>query len=352
MRFWPRLTRPAVAAAAALLARAAVSAWTGAWRTPAVFETDTLVNNVLSGRGYRIDYLGATFRSFHSILPYDLLTAAVYAIAGPRAMLLVQALLAGALVLVAARLGARLGERAAIVAAWLVALWPPLAYYDAVALDQIGLDALLFAGALLCAVRWRERPGAARAIAAGLALGLLLHERATFVLMATFAIAWAARGRPRQALLAGIVAAAVLAPWTIRNAVVHRRFVPTATTAWVNLWKGNNPIATGGELTDDAVPIVSVEGALPDGVRGAPELVQMDRFRAATIAFWSAQPGRALALYARKLGQLATLPVAAGRSVPRAPFVAYQLLYILVVLLAVRAWRRRDARTASRTTRM
>ena len=46
----------------------------------------------------------------------------------------------------------------------------------------------------------------------------------------------------------GVVVAVVLAPWTIRNAVVMDAFVPVATNASQTLWSGHNPDATGGQV--------------------------------------------------------------------------------------------------------
>jgi hypothetical protein len=51
----------------------------------------------------------------------------------------------------------------------------------------------------------------------------------------------------RLAVLAATVAV-VLAPWTVRNAVVMDAFVPVATNASHTLWVGHNPAATGGQV--------------------------------------------------------------------------------------------------------
>ncbi len=37
----------------------------------------------------------------------------------------------------------------------------------------------------------------------------------------------------------------ILGPWTLRNYFVHDTAMPVKSTFWVNMWKGNNPNATG-----------------------------------------------------------------------------------------------------------
>jgi len=53
------------------------------------------------------------------------------------------------------------------------------------------------------------------------------------------------RQRLRNAAVLLVAAIALLGPWTARNYAVHDRFMPVKSTFWVNVWKGNNPHATG-----------------------------------------------------------------------------------------------------------
>jgi 4-amino-4-deoxy-L-arabinose transferase-like glycosyltransferase len=52
---------------------------------------------------------------------------------------------------------------------------------------------------------------------------------------------WRWRAGTTMLLLAACVA--VIAPWTLRNAVVHQRFIPLDTTGGFNLWFGNQALA-------------------------------------------------------------------------------------------------------------
>jgi len=344
------------APAVAVVARLAV-AIAYASRGPETFESETLVDNLLHGRGYVYPYLGATYRSFHGTLPYDALTAATYAVAREHrsAMLVVQALLGAALCVVVGRLGARLGGRScALLAAWSVALQPALVVYDGTKLQQIGLDALLFASLLLACARWVERPSSRRAAIAGLLAALLLYERATMVLAIAWMVAWVAVHAPgpmraRQLVVCAATAVALLAPWTARNAIVQRRFVPFATTSWVNLWKGNHEGATGSELDAQGRPFLEVmPSSLRAQIEGAGELAQMDAFRSATLRFVHDEPLAAARLLARKQLYFWWRSPDTGRSYASGWARVYAPLHALVVGLflagVVALWRAPDRR--------
>ncbi len=51
----------------------------------------------------------------------------------------------------------------------------------------------------------------------------------------------------RKLLVSGVVVAACLAPWTIRNVIVMDAFVPVATNASATMWSGHHEGATGGQ---------------------------------------------------------------------------------------------------------
>jgi hypothetical protein len=47
-----------------------------------------------------------------------------------------------------------------------------------------------------------------------------------------------------SAILLG-AAMLIIVPWAVRNRTVHGQWIPIKSTFWVNVWKGNNPNATG-----------------------------------------------------------------------------------------------------------
>jgi 4-amino-4-deoxy-L-arabinose transferase-like glycosyltransferase len=137
---------------------------------------------------------------------------------------LVQALLAPVTVLLTWVLARRFfGPPAAVLAAWLVALFPlAFEYYGLLYPEAIAVPLTL---AALAVVLGRE-PSRGRVIAAGLLLGVNLLVRPTsFFLVAAFAAAWIVAAGWRRGFAASAatvaIAALVVVPWTVRNAVVN-----------------------------------------------------------------------------------------------------------------------------------
>ncbi len=332
-----RLLHPATAAIAAVLARGILAMATGAYWHPEYFESETLVRNWLGGHGYTYSFLGTVYRSFHSMLPYDGLTAAVYACTGGShtAMLVVQWGCAAALCVMVGRLAYRCGGAwVAGGAAWLVALHPGFLAYDAMKLQQFSFDACLVVGFLLAIVRWAETPSHIRACAAGGFTGLLMYERGTMALVFPLVLFWVKRrGRvswrdwTRQVVAYGIAASLVLAPWMIRNMCVYHRVMPMMTTTGMALWKGNHEGATGTEYTADGRSILA---QAPAGLEGASELQQMELFHAEAMRFLRHHPVAAWQLYWRKLGYFWWMSPHAGLTYPRLWLVVYQLWYVLM----------------------
>jgi hypothetical protein len=339
------LLHPASAAAGAIVVRAALTLWWGTFSAPRTFETETLTRNWFEGRGWVYTFLGAEYRSFHSAVPYDAVYAVAYGLAGghPGANLVVQWLFAALLCVVVWRLGMRLGGPAvAGLGAWLAALHPGLVAYDATRLAQFSFDACLVAGTLLALVRWAERPSSGRAAAAGLLTALVMYERGTMGLFFPVALLWV-RGTARlpwgrfvrQAALYGTVALLLILPWTVRNALVHQRFVFMSTT-WFSLWQGNHEGAVGTEFTADGRPL---KGALPAELRaqivGKGELEQMAVFQDAALTFIRTQPARAAELYVRKLGFFWWRSPHAGIWYPGAWLNVYQMWYLVFMAFMV-----------------
>ena len=189
----------------------------------------------------------------------------------PAAVKIVQALLGAAAILVLASVVRRVaGDRSAAVAAWIAALFPPLIWLPAYALSEqlyslIALAAAAWLGAVTDPPPPRLRRangpaapdgGVTRALVlAGLAAGIGALTRPVmlfFLPLAALLLLWRAPDRRIGLRRAGLfVAIALLAvvPWTIRNAVVHQRFVLIASEGGVTFWTGNHREAIGeGDL--------------------------------------------------------------------------------------------------------
>jgi hypothetical protein len=279
------------------------------------YEHGEIAANLLAGRGFAIRFLGADGPTSQQAPLYPVLVAAAFAIGGvetPTSLLileLAQAALGGVMVLGVLALAAEAapGRRAVAIASGLIAALHPTLVYAATHVQVAPLAATLLAWTLALALRAGRTGRAVEAAGVGLLLGLLALTDPILILAAPGA-AWAmlqgrrprgvrpwARTRdpgpaeaasgPRMAVrlaLAGLVAAAVVAPWIARNAAVHGEFVFIKSTFGYAFWQGNCALSEG----TDKVVRPSVEAALAargDGLRGLNEALWRARHEAGYV---------------------------------------------------------------------
>jgi len=209
-----------------------------------------IVENLLSGKGYAQD--GAPVATTPPL--YVLFLAGVYGLgATPATVRVVQAVLGAAACLLLYVIGRKMfDDQVALLAALLLSVHPAYTYVAGLHLTENAFLPLLLL-ALLCAVTLGSRPSAREALMLGAAAGLGSLARAAFLGFLPFLLVWVLlRDGPRSVSAYRTVAlvvlgfAAVLAPWTVRNALVLRAFVPVQSNGALVFWAGNNPHADGG----------------------------------------------------------------------------------------------------------
>jgi len=235
----------------------------GRLRGPDAASYHALATSLLAGKGLqKHDYTGLfrdpwrslTVRSFRPpLLP--LVLAGVYGVAGQRLWVarVVMSVLSAATCVVAMRLARRaFGRRSALATGVLTALYPELVYYAGRLSTETLCTLLVTASLVLLLGAAQATRGVWRWPLAGAMLGLATLARSSVLLFAPVAALWVmvARARKRRAvgeaalLLLGF--AVVMAPWWVRNARVHGRFVAATTEGGYTLWVTNNPQADGG----------------------------------------------------------------------------------------------------------
>lgn len=168
---------------------------------------------------------------------FPVLVGAVFALTDDSvgAVRLVQALLGVLIVALIALIALELwGRRVGLLAAALAAVFPPLVVAG-MPLFSEPLFVVLELGSVLAVLHWRKSRGTPTLVIAGVLVGLSMLTRANGVLVLIpllFAVwnsrKWrSARSYASPALLAAC-AVLVVAPWTIRNAVVMDAFVPVS----------------------------------------------------------------------------------------------------------------------------
>jgi hypothetical protein len=255
--------------------------------------------------------------------------------------------------LIAAIAGRAAGPHAAVIAAAIAAVYPPLVVMPAYAFSETLFSALALSAALVlqgCDIsslppqrsRFALRGhfcaliGGALTAAACLTRPMML----LFVPLGAVWIAWRA-GVTRAAIFVLIVAACI-APWTIRNHHVYGRWIAIASEGGVTFWTGNHALARGeGDLAanPDLKRAELVFRAAHPGL--TPEQLEPLYYRDAFM-WMRANPGAWLALVARKAvytivpaGPSYALHSARYRIASAAPY----LLLLPFAAAGVRRWR-------------
>jgi 4-amino-4-deoxy-L-arabinose transferase-like glycosyltransferase len=118
------------------------------------------------------------------------------------------------------------------------------------------LASFLLGLALWLGVRAGQSGGAFTALLYGVTMAGLALTRAALLPFAFVAVLWfvfRCRTLPRGwlfALLAFLGFANGLVPWGMRNFQATQQIVPVVDSAWLHLWIGNNPRATGGPQSE------------------------------------------------------------------------------------------------------
>jgi Tfp pilus assembly protein PilF len=229
---------------------------------------------------------------------------------GRIAALAIQAVLGAGAVVLTARAGDRLGRpREGLVAAAVLAAYGPAVFYDGALLTP-SLLLFLTTAAVVAAVPAVAGCGRAAAVLGAL-IGLMTLGRANNALLAAaFAVLALRRGRagivPAAAMVA--VAAAVVAPVTVRNWRASGELVPVTANGGMALWAGNHEGATGiysePAFLSNPVPASEAEDYRAEASRRAGReltLAESGRFwTAETMRRWTSEPGAAARLFARK----------------------------------------------------
>ena len=214
---------------------------------------DLLARNISAGQGYAFE--PGKPSAFWAVGTSAVL-AAVYKVFGHGfgygPMVVLNVLVGVATVWLAMELSRRwFGARAGLATGFLLAVWPGQIEFTTLLASELLFNFCVMA-ALYAESRDCWRPGI-RATATGTALAAACYVRPLALLLPA-ALAWcrlAGPGRRRpmavlaEAAAVAAVMAALIAPWTIRNARAFGRPVLISANGGSNLWMGNNPNSHG-----------------------------------------------------------------------------------------------------------
>ncbi|HYU24231.1 MAG TPA: glycosyltransferase family 39 protein [Thermoanaerobaculia bacterium] len=271
----------------AFLLHFAYAAASGSLRNPRVWEVEQIATDLTQSHAFFYKHEGTIYRAYAEPL-WPFVAAAVYAVTGHSrmAMVLLQIAIASITVWLTGRLASSAtgDEAAGNVAALLMAIHPGFITYSSI-LHPLTLDTFFLVAAALAII-------ARRWYAAAALIGLGALTRPTILLLTGF----------QRRIAAVAITLAIVAPWTIRNAVVLHDFVLTRSGTGFVFWLGNNPNATGSAVDVHRRPLL--DAAPPEfqaRIRAADELARDRLFRDAAWTYIAANPLAAAGRVAQRL---------------------------------------------------
>jgi hypothetical protein len=234
----------------------------------ALMEYGTIARNMLAGYGYAYTWFhsdGSVVIRASAYMPpgqvfVDYIFLGVFGDtpAGIVALFLFQVVQACIFIYLTGKISDILfkSRKVTLITIWLAALYPPFIYVTmnfGVTSSALLLNVLI----LYIGIRFSEALRTRKAylkysVLLGLSCGLLLLFRgeSPVIIASTFIfIIYRNRDTFRRAFgyltVAGSIAIALLAPWTIRNYLAFDRFIPISSNGSFNFWRGNNAITTG-----------------------------------------------------------------------------------------------------------
>jgi len=303
-----------------------------------------LARSVARGEGFRYpadEPSPGTGQQFGRAPGYPLFLAAIITPApvnqAPRRIQIAQACV-GALGiwLIAAIAGRVAGPRAAVTAAAIAAVYPPLVWMPSYVLSETLYSTVALAAALVLTREVRSS-----LLAGAVLTGIAILIRPGMLFFVPLWTLWLLRRRlAAEAVMFVVVAALCVAPWTIRNHRVYGRWIAVASEGGVTFWTGNHPLARGdGDLAAN-VEIKRAElafrAAHPDLT---PEQLEPFYYRDA-FAWIRREPAAWLTLLARK-AFYTVVPLGPSYAVHSTRYrVASVASYLLILPAAiVGAWR-------------
>src|SRR6266545_1258615 len=184
-------------------------------------------------------------------------------------------------------------ERAARISAWFVVCYPMLLIYPLGLGTENPFFILLLTSFffLLCAI---EKPTAFYFLLSGFFLGLTALTRSVILPFMGLAALWAwfILKQRRGALLIALAFALTIAPWVIRNSLLHHKLTGIETSMGYNLYLGYHPQGNGSFVFGPSLDLLTI---LDDSER--------DRIGTAkAMEFIEAQPERMFPLAINRLG--------------------------------------------------
>jgi len=141
------------------------------------------------------------------------------------------------------------GRRCGLWAGWIWALYPAAMQYAVRWIWEMTVTTALFTWVVVLTLRMRQetKNQTRKWLIFGVLWGLIALSNSTLLLFLPVCGIWVLMGtrQMRNAVLAGVVFVAVIAPWSVRNYLVFHAFIPMRGNFGAELYLGNGPGSTG-----------------------------------------------------------------------------------------------------------
>ena len=184
-------------------------------------------------------------------------------------------------------------ENAARIAAWVVAAYPLLLVYP-LGLGTENPFFVLLLASFLFLLKSAEKPTTFHFLTSGLLLGLVALTRSVILPFAGLAVLWVwfFLKRKRGAILVAAAVVLTIAPWVIRNSILHHKLTGVETSMGYNLYLGYHPKGNGSFVFGPSLDLLTI---LDDAER---DKIGTQK----AIEFIKAQPERFIPLVVNRLG--------------------------------------------------
>jgi hypothetical protein len=184
-------------------------------------------------------------------------------------------------------------ESAARISAWVVAAYPLLLVYP-LGLGTENPFFVLLLASFLFLLKSAEKPTTFHFLTSGLLLGLVALTRSVILPFAGLAVLWAwfSLKQKRGAILVALAFALTIAPWVIRNSILHQQFTGIETSMGYNLYLGYHPQGNGSFVFGPSLDLLTI---LDDAER---DKIGTQK----AMEFIKAQPERFIPLAIKRLG--------------------------------------------------
>jgi hypothetical protein len=184
-------------------------------------------------------------------------------------------------------------ERAATISAWIVACYPMLLIYP-LGLGTENPFFILLLASFFFLLSSIDKPNAFYFLLSGFFLGLTALTRSVILPFVGLAILWAwfILKQRRGALIIVLAFALTIAPWVIRNSLLHHKLTGIETSMGYNLYLGYHPQGNGSFVFGPSLDLLTI---LDDAER---DKIGTQK----AIEFIKAQPERFLPLAINRLG--------------------------------------------------